>query len=172
MPKVIKKSDAKTKKAQAASADDDAEETAPKKKEAPKKFTGRTLGLSVSETWKAVFDANAKAASGKKAKLGELELTQPMTDEEITKFLRKEFPGNDSKNLDAVARHRGYYNAGTVAKSQNGEGPDEELARYDAEGNVVVRGERQAARKAKAAEAEEESTPAKKGVIKKKSKAK
>jgi len=69
-----------------------------------RKYTGRTLGLNVGNTWIHVFQEEANAAVAKKAL---------RTDDQIGDFMQAEFPGG-SPSLRHVKIHRNAYNAGTL----------------------------------------------------------
>lgn len=112
-----------------------------------KRAAGKTLGLGVAETWVHLFSQNEKVAKAKR-----------MTDEQITAFLLKEFPGKESKVFSAVSTVRSRYNRGILSK---GELPKAPSHAYDEDGNAIVRGEKKATAKAKPAKGEKLAPPKK-----------
>lgn len=78
---------------------------------------GRTTGLPIQQAWVQLFKDNAK---------------RHLSDEAITKWMLKEFPGRDSKVFHAVAAVRSKYNSGGLT---GGEAPKVRALQYDAEGN-------------------------------------
>jgi hypothetical protein len=91
------------------------------------RLAGRTLGITtglpVFGFWAYFFPKNEKAS--KKDKL---------TDEQITEFVRAEFPGRKNEVFDHIPGIRRNYNNGMFTK---GIPPKVHSNRYDAEGNVV-----------------------------------
>ncbi|MHC4515536.1 MAG: hypothetical protein ACYTGW_02090 [Planctomycetota bacterium] len=94
--------------------------TAPKKKAAAKKkkkkeksppppkappSVGVTSGVSVNETWIGVFEKNEQVAAEER-----------LTDEQISEFMKSEFPDVDAKLFDRVEIARGRYNRGGFHK--------------------------------------------------------
>ena len=97
-----------------------AKKTAAKKKKAPKEKTppppqapppvGNTSGVGVSETWIQVFERNEQG-----------EKSERLTDEQISQFMKSEFPDLDAKFFDRVQIARGKYNRGGFhKKDKNG----------------------------------------------------
>jgi len=97
-----------------------AAKTAPKKKAAKKKKApkekappapkapapvGKTSGIGVSETWIHVFERNEQGEDGER-----------LTDEQISQFMKSEFPDLDAKLFDRVQIARGRYNRGGFHK--------------------------------------------------------
>lgn len=90
-------------------------------------ITGKTLGLSIRDTWKHLFQENEKAAKGSKK-----------TDEQLQQFMRDEFPGRTGHNFTSpggVQAVRNYYNAGNFDK---GEIPEVPSQKYNEEGEAVT----------------------------------
>lgn len=77
------------------------ETAAVKKQPRRAKTIGVTLGLSVYDTWAAVFQKNE---------------TEHKTDAQITEFLLQEFPDHQIKSFHQVHTCRGYYNNGRFTK--------------------------------------------------------
>lgn len=98
---------------------------------------GKTLGLKVGETWAHFFTKNEKAGKGSK-----------MTDEQIQREMRREFPDrsgkNEFSNVAVVNRIRYLYNSGKWGK------PPAQSSKYDDSGNVVLRGTRESTKAPKA----------------------
>ena len=66
---------------------------------------GATSGVSVSETWIGVFEKNEQVEEGDRR-----------TDEQISEFMKNEFPGTDPKAFDRMEIARGKYNRGGFHK--------------------------------------------------------
>ena len=64
---------------------------------------GKTMGLGVEQTWVVVFRKNALASQRRKK-----------TDEQITAFMKAEFPGRNSAVFDRVSSVRNKYNRGDL----------------------------------------------------------
>lgn len=82
---------------------------APKQKAAPKAKApapvGKTSGVGVNETWIQVFEKNEQ-----------VEESERLTDEQISQFMKSEFPDLDAKLFDRVQIARGKYNRGGFHK--------------------------------------------------------
>ncbi|GAG51469.1 unnamed protein product, partial [marine sediment metagenome] len=76
-------------------------------------------GLGVQATWIKLYKDNAKAK---------------LTDEEISKAIKKNFPGRDSEIFNHVQAVRNRYNKGALS---HGKPPVVESKRYDKAGNVT-----------------------------------
>lgn len=75
-----------------------------------KALLGKSTGVSVRETWVHVFERNER-----------VDEDQRLTDEQISEFMKSEFPGLDSVSFDRVAVARGKYNRGGFhKKNKNG----------------------------------------------------
>lgn len=118
----------------------------PKAKEASKAVVGKTLGLGVTATWAALFAENEKRNGPKR------------TDEQITAFLNKEFPGRGSAIFGRVQSVRSQYNRGVLTK---GEAPTNKSMRWGKDGV------RETAKRGRPAAKEETASKAKM-VVKKK----
>ena len=66
---------------------------------------GKTSAVGVSETWIQVFEKNEQAEDGER-----------LTDEQISQFMKNEFPDQDAKFFDRVQIARGKYNRGGFHK--------------------------------------------------------
>lgn len=100
-------------------------EKAPKEKKASP-HRGRTTGLRLKQAWAKVFEENAKSPS-----------TKRMTDEQIHKFMKTEFPNKKARTLRDVggvyvARKR--FNVGKFTKGQI---PSTPSTAYDEKGKAV-----------------------------------
>jgi hypothetical protein len=92
---------------------------------------GKTMGLRIQETWVALFEANEKAKRSEK-----------QTDDELRKFMLKEFPTVNSKLfnqlkdgvLHRVQAIRSRYNRGGMT---GGTQPKVQSHRYDENGNYA-----------------------------------
>jgi hypothetical protein len=93
------------------------------KPKGPGRPMGRTTGVGVQGTWVMAFDLNAKASKGKR-----------LTDPQISKFMKKEFPGRKSVVFDRVQGVRTKYNKGGLT---GGIVPTKQAIRYDGDGNVM-----------------------------------
>lgn len=87
---------------------------------------GRTTGLRLKQAWAKVFEENTKSQVAKR-----------MTDDQIFKFMRAEFPNKKARTLRDVsgvnvARRR--YNAG---KFTRGDVPSTPATAYDEKGKAV-----------------------------------
>lgn len=60
---------------------------------------------------------------------------KPMTDDEISTFMKSEFPDRRPRNFDHPNRARRYYNKGGFT---GGKHPAAQSKRYDGEGNVIA----------------------------------
>lgn len=113
------------------------------KAKAKKKSTGRggkpgrpkgtTTGLPIQAAWVHIFEQNRKAPKKKR-----------LTDDQISEWMKKEFPGRKSKVFDMVNSVRTKFNKGGLTK---GEVPKVESVPYDEDGNIT---EVRRGRKAKA----------------------
>lgn len=97
-------------------------ETGPKNK-------GKTLGLNVRQTWMHLFEKNEKAAKKDK-----------MTDEQILKFMQKEFPSRANTSFEfsdvrGVQNVRNGYNRGVFTGGQKPKAPS---YKYNEEGEAVT----------------------------------
>ena len=95
---------------------------------AAKHNKGRTSGTNVRGTWIQMFEKNEKLPKNKK-----------MTDEQIQKFMKAEFPGRDSFEFTDVAGVRSVrrgYNRGVF---NDGKAPKVQSHQYDNKGEVVIR---------------------------------
>lgn len=108
---------------------------ASKKKEGPPPKAsvpvGKTSGVGVSETWIQVFERNEQA-----------EESERLTDEQISEFMKSEFPDLDSKLFDRVQIARGKYNRGGFHKkdkSGNVVKPKIHSRPYESEGGATSR---------------------------------
>jgi hypothetical protein len=66
---------------------------------------GKTSGVTVNETWIQVFEKNEQVEASKR-----------LTDEQISQFMKSEFPDLDTKLFDRVQIARGKYNRGGFHK--------------------------------------------------------
>lgn len=66
---------------------------------------GKTSGVGVNETWIQVFEKNEEVDEGER-----------LTDEQISQFMKSEFPDLDTKLFDRVQIARGKYNRGGFHK--------------------------------------------------------
>lgn len=102
---------------------------APAKKKTATGVRGKTLGLKIGQTWAHFFEKNEKVGRGNK-----------MTDAQIQREMRREFPDRSGKHefsdVSVVGRIRYLYNNGKWGK------PAAPSRRYDDTGNVVERGAR------------------------------
>ena len=72
--------------------------------------TGKSSGLTVREAWVHVFEENQRRAPDER-----------MTDEQISEYMKGEFPDMDSVAFDRVTIARGKYNRGGFhKKDRNG----------------------------------------------------
>lgn len=94
-----------------------AKATKAKKESANPRAVGKTLGLGTMQTWIQVFQQNAK---------------KKLSDDQISKFMHKEFPDSTATDFDNVHRVRGFYNSGKRFPA-----PKVSYKRYDEEGNVI-----------------------------------
>ena len=105
---------------------------------------GKTLGLSVSGTWAHLFEQNEARYE---ARQGNKRAPKPLTDAQITEFMKQEFPLTDEqrkwleetgkvhKAFDYPTGKRSRYNSGKLAGMS---GPPERPShRYDEDGNRV-----------------------------------
>lgn len=83
-----------------------AKAAAVKKNEPGKAAVGKTLALGVMATWAVLFADNEKRNGPKR------------TDEQITAFLNKEFPGRNSAVFGRVQSVRSAYNRGILTKGE------------------------------------------------------
>jgi hypothetical protein len=88
------------------------------------KVVGKTTGLGVAKTWAKLFVNNEKSSK-----------QQKLTDEQISKAMKKEFPDRGSDIFDHVQLVRNRYNKGVLT---GGAVPAELAKRYDKNGNVVT----------------------------------
>lgn len=103
-----------------------------KKKESANPIpVGKTLGLRIQDTWISLFEQNEKAPK-----------TQKKTDEDLRKFILKEFPTVDSNLfsqlrdgvLHRIQAIRARYNRGGMT---GGKAPKVQSHRYDEQGNYA-----------------------------------
>lgn len=66
---------------------------------------GKTSGVGINETWIRVFEKNQQ-----------VEESERLTDEQISEFMKSEFPDLDAKLFDRVQIARGKYNRGGFHK--------------------------------------------------------
>jgi len=128
-------------KAKARAKDDDEDEE--ESKGPGRRLSGNLLGLSIAETWIAIFDAQRKLAKGKQVVFGEGKgkktLKKPMTDEEIADFMQDEFDGQCAQaKAEKVMMVRSMYNRGQL-RPQGGEAPARPVGEFTDEGDEVVR---------------------------------
>lgn len=95
-----------------------------KKEETQGKIVGKTTGLNVKGAWCSVFSQNEKLVKAKR-----------MTDEDISKWIKKEFPERHSAVFDHVRIVRTRYNRGILT---GGEVPDQQSRQFDKDGNAVA----------------------------------
>lgn len=88
-----------------------------KKKKAIRRVEGKN-GLGVIATWVKLFKDNAK---------------EKLTDEQISKAIKKNFPGRESAIFDHVQAVRNRFNNGLLTK---GKAPATPSVRYDESGAV------------------------------------
>lgn len=86
---------------------------------------GLTTGLPIQMAWIYVFQCNED-----NAKAG-----TPWTDEEISAWMKEEFPGRPNKTFDAVASARNACNKGTATR---GIPLKHQFSRYNADGTIYV----------------------------------
>lgn len=82
-----------------------------------KRSVGRTFGLGTMATWIKLFQENAK---------------KKMTDDQISKFMHKEFPDSTATDFDNIQRVRTFYNSGKRFPA-----PKVSYKRYDTDGSVI-----------------------------------
>lgn len=85
---------------------------------------GVTTGLPILLGWCYIFQQNEKAPK-----------EQRLTDEEISNWMKKEYPGRDTPAFDHPARARREYNEG---KFTRGTAPVKPSRPYDKDGNVLT----------------------------------
>lgn len=83
---------------------------------------GKTTGLGVQAAWVHIFEQNEKVAKAKR-----------LTDDGISAFMHKEFPGRQSKVFDGVQSVRTKYNKGGLT---GGEVPKTQSIRYGDDGSA------------------------------------
>ncbi len=129
-----------------------AKKTVSKAKSAKKsgRFVGKTTGKSVSETWLTAF---SKARS------------QKLTDEQISRFMRSEFPQSKSAiyEVSGVRRVRGIYNAGGLT-GQNDKAPTE-LCAFAKDGKPIAKFSKTNGAVPKVAKKSAASVPGKRRVV-------
>lgn len=93
---------------------------------------GKNLGMAVTETWRHVFESNEKIKAGG---------GKPSTDQEISDFMKKEFPDQPakSKSLARVRMYRTCYNNATHGFERWGK-PAVPSVEYNPQGNPVAPG--------------------------------
>lgn len=93
-------------------------------------LTGANTGLGVNECWIALFIENERRhRDGGKA--------LPRTDDDLTEFIKNEFPEKKSEVQNRPAKARWRYNAGRMYKGQKKPTPAQKSFRYDSKGNRV-----------------------------------
>lgn len=119
-----------------------------KKEKREKKISGRTLGLNVRETWRQVLMDNFK---------------RKLTDEQISKFMQKEFPDRKARQITRVSGVRSLrrsFNKGRLFEDKR---PPARLSvPYDTAGNVLSlkRGGKEKADKAEKSKGHRKTTVA------------
>jgi hypothetical protein len=93
---------------------------------------GKTTGLNVTKAWAHIFAKNAKAKRSAR-----------MTDAEISKWMRKEFPPGCAY-FDHPAMSRNHYNQG---KLTDGDVPKVKSVPFDGDGNAMAVRQRSASKK-------------------------
>lgn len=84
---------------------------------------GKTSGLGIQDAWAHIFQKNEKASKNKR-----------LTDEQISKWMHKEFPGRGSTVFDHVQGVRTKYNKGGLSGNV---APKTQSKRYDSDGAVI-----------------------------------
>lgn len=98
-------------------------EAADAKKEKGGGLKGRTSGLGIRDTWVDIFQKNEKLPKAKK-----------MTDDDISKYMKSEFVGRNTKAFDRVSAIRARYNRGVLTQ---GVIPSIQSRAYDKDGSVI-----------------------------------